>query len=78
VKLFQVTTTAYVLAEDKDAALDALRDAGELSPDPGSTIDICEAAAVDAEWYNALPYGDDPQERTCGQIIQQLIGGEEL
>jgi len=76
-KLFEVKTTAYVVAEDEYDALFALCQAGELSPDPGSTVEIEEADGVDPEWHDVEPYGDDPGERTCGEIIKQIIAAEE-
>lgn len=61
-RLYKVTITKYVMAENEDAALilvDCYSDEGEA----------VLAKNVDAEWFDAFPFGAD-DDRTCGEIIK--------
>lgn len=66
-KLFVVSYTAYVMAEDVEAAKYVHIDTDN------SDIEVSQATSVDHIWWDAIPFGSD-DDRTCGQIIQEEIG----
>ena len=61
-KLFEVHLKYYALAEDEHEALSMRIDKAAC------THGVIEAHTVDADWWNALPWGDDDNDRTCGEI----------
>lgn len=67
-KLYELTFTAYVIAEDEQGALDALADDCVVSSDSGMTVETRQATLVDAGWWDSLPFGGDG-ETTCGTLI---------
>ena len=63
-KLFEVVRKFYVMAEtESDAELFQPLDA--LS----CTNDVYEAKTVDSEWWDAIPFGSQKGDETCGQIL---------
>ena len=34
--------------------------------------EVCEAEVVDSEWYNCIPFGEQQDDKTCGQILAEL------
>ncbi|MEE8308649.1 MAG: hypothetical protein V3R81_15385 [Gammaproteobacteria bacterium] len=74
-KMFEVTFTAYVMAEDPQGALDVLVDETVVSSDSGMSADIRQANSVDAGWWNLHPFGGDGQT-TCGELIAERDTGE--
>lgn len=65
-KLYEVNKKYYCLAENEIEA-EYMYIGGE-----GCTIEISEATSVDNDWWDALPFGDEEEERTCGEIIKAL------
>lgn len=64
-RLYEVERKFYVMAEDES-------DAKTFQPkDPGEcTNQVYLASAVDADWWNAIPFnGDD--DRTCGELLKE-------
>ena len=66
-KLFEVVRTFYVMAEDEV-------EAESYQPrDPlACTNEVYETKTVNAEWFNAIPFGEQPDDKTCGEIIKEL------
>lgn len=70
-KLYEITFTAYAVAEDEQGAMDALVDAAVISSDSGMTIEMREAVTIAANWWDSLPFGGD-EEITCGTLVGQI------
>ncbi len=66
-RLFEVVRTFYVMAEDES-------EAGDYDPrDPTAcTNEACEATSVRSEWWDSIPFGEQKDDKTCGQIITEL------
>lgn len=62
-RLYEVTVTYYVMAEDEAEAVGIQT----LGGDP--TIEVALATSVGAEWWHAIPFGGD-DDRTCGEILE--------
>ena len=66
-KLYEVNLTYYIMAEDEDEARSIPQDMDECSAD----VDVTEATAVMAHWWDSIPFeGED--DKTCGQIITEM------
>ena len=72
-EMYEVTFTAYVMAEDPQGALDVLVDEAVVSSDSGMSVDVRVASSVDAEWWDSYPFGGE--ERACGELIAEHGAG---
>lgn len=69
--LYKVTATAYVLASSQEEAIETLVKDGYIPKHNGMTKKVEEVTTVEEDWLNALPYGYEDNEKTCGQIISE-------
>jgi hypothetical protein len=72
--LAEISLTVVVAAEnEKEAYRKTYDDLYEIvrneSPDTYE-IDVYEVDAVPPDWVDALPYGENPDELTCDQILE--------
>ena len=65
-KLYVAAVTIYVIAENEDEAKRVARYDACIEEDEW---EVSEAKAVDATWYDCLPWGDDDNQRTCGEWL---------
>ncbi len=72
-KLFEVVRTFYVMAED-EAEAESYQPRDPLA----CTNEVYEAKTASMEWWNAIPFGEQGDDRTCGQIIEELKAEEAL
>lgn len=64
-KLYEVEIKAYVMAEDEDEAKSiAVAECEDVDAEAFVTN------SIDAEWWDAIPYGND-DDLTCGEILKQ-------
>ena len=63
-KLYEVIRTFYVMAKDEAEAKNY------IPKDPlACTNEVFEAHTVYHEWWDAIPFGEQPGDKTCGDII---------
>ena len=79
VKLYlaEISLTVVVAAEDEKAAYDLtsaeLYDIVRNERTDTYDIEISGITWVPQDWQDALPYGENPDELTCGQILNDTI-----
>lgn len=70
----KITYEVMVVAEDKDDAFFVTKKNVKYMDEPFSDIEVVEIIeSVDqlpADWIGALPYGDNPYELCCDQILK--------
>lgn len=70
----KITYEVMVVAEDKDDAYFVTKKNVKDMDEPFSDIEVVETIeSVDqlpADWIGALPYGDNPYELFCDQILK--------
>jgi hypothetical protein len=75
-KLFEVSIekTVYVLAEDeREAEREAKTYEDEVDGDVLSCNEILDPVRVPNEWMDAIPFGDNPDDLTVKQILEQPL-----
>ena len=74
----KITYEVMVVAEDKDDAYFVTKKNVRDMDEPFSDIEVVETIeSVDqlpADWIGALPYGDNPYELFCDQILKLRKG----
>ena len=63
-KLFEVTHRFFVAAENE-------HDAEYINWQDGVDIEVHEATCAPPIWMDALPYGEDPIEKTVKEYLQK-------
>lgn len=72
--LFEIEIRAYAYAEDEETAIEAFEQGvGYLD---GVSLKADKTDSVDADWWDALPFGE-AGHHTCGQILQAQREAEE-
>ena len=66
-KLYEVVRTFYIMAENESEA-ESFQPCDPLS----CNNEVYEAKTVDSKWWDAIPFGDQKDDKTCGQIITEL------
>ena len=70
----QITYEAMVIAEDEDDAYFVARDNVRSIIEEEYSIEVLEHIdsedKLHSDWIGALPYGDNPDELTCNQILE--------
>ena len=69
-KLYEASVMLYVVAESESEA--RVIAATEAEPEIHEWK-VYEPNAVDAEWWDCLPWGNHNNERTCGEWLKQRI-----
>jgi hypothetical protein len=75
-KLFEVTIekTIYVLADDeREAELEANTFESEEDGSVLACNEIRDPARVPNEWMDSIPYGENPDDLTIKQILEQPL-----
>ena len=65
-RLFEIEARAYAYAETEAKAIRALQFEASLHD---MTFEASETSSVDADWWDAIPYGGE-DNRTCAQLLQ--------
>ena len=66
-KLYEATVTIYVVANDLAAA----RHVAAFDADVDwLSWEVDEAVSVEADWWDKIPWGDGPDDKTCGEYVK--------
>ena len=65
-RLYRVEGLAYAWAVTGAQGICAVQFEASLHD---MTFEACETTSVDADWWDAIPYGG-PEGRTCAQLLQ--------
>jgi len=66
-KLYEATVTIYISAENTGRARSI---AAFETPQFLKLWEIYEADGVNADWWKVIPYGDGPDDKTCGDYVR--------
>ena len=66
--LYEVEIKLYVVADDESAARRIVQ--FDILREDAVDIDIYHADAIDAHWSDLLPFGDNPDDQTCMEILK--------
>lgn len=75
-RLYEVTVehTLYVIAEDdSEAEREGQSNVGDVSPSFASAYEITKIDQVDADWLNERPFGDDEEDVTCKEFLEERM-----